>query len=263
MQCFVKTIALFSVLTFAGCQLVRDSDGFYTIESRNKDVSKRQQTQEKKKITALDTDTVSIKDTKRQEIDTKNIDTSKYIDEPANGGMENKQMVVEKMEQVVREAKDDAKHPNRFVVETSANNEEKTVADVIDEMTDEQKNVMYYLIGKAIDEKGGAASDDDDDDDTDEEEEEDMKHNAFENDAEGTYLSHEDMKGILTRAKQLGSMREAVDEAIDNGVITHAADDDYTGRPITATYGVNNIDYLMPEYHNLNNPPACFFDRCV
>ena len=125
MKYFVKTIALFSALTFAGCQLVRDSDGFYTIESRNKDVSKRQQTQEKKKITALDTDTISIKDTKRQEIDTKNIDTSKYIDEPANGGMENKQMVVEKMEQVVREAKDDAKHPNRFVVETSANNEEK------------------------------------------------------------------------------------------------------------------------------------------
>lgn len=125
MQYFVKTIVLCSVLTFSGCQLVRDSNGFYTIESRNKDVSKRQQTQEKKKITALDTDTISIKDTKRQEIDTKNIDTSKYIDEPANGGMENKQIVVEKMEQVVREAKDDAKHPNRFVVETSANNEEK------------------------------------------------------------------------------------------------------------------------------------------
>ena len=103
----------------------KDNSFMFCIESRNKDVSKRQQTQEKKKITALDTDTISIKDTKRQEIDTKNIDTSKYIDEPANGGMENKQMVVEKMEQVVREAKDDAKHPNRFVVETSANNEEK------------------------------------------------------------------------------------------------------------------------------------------
>ena len=135
-----------------------------------------------------------------------------------------------------------------------AANKEKTVADVIDEMTDEQKNVMYYLIGKAIDEKGGAAPDDDDD--TDEEDDEEMKHNAFENDTETTALSHEDMKGILTRAKQLGSMREAVDEAIDNGVIAHAADDDYTGRPITATYGINNIDYLMPEYHNLNNPPA-------
>ena len=37
MKYFVKTIALFSALTFAGCQLVRDSDGFYTIERRKTD----------------------------------------------------------------------------------------------------------------------------------------------------------------------------------------------------------------------------------
>ena len=76
MQCFVKTIALFSVLTFAGCQLARDSDGFYTIESRKKDIN-TQQTQETKKIATLDNDTISIKDKKRQEIETEDVDKSK------------------------------------------------------------------------------------------------------------------------------------------------------------------------------------------
>ena len=125
MQYFVKTIVLCSALTFSGCQSVRDSADFYTIESRNKDVSERQQTQEKKKITALDADTISIKDTKRQEIDTKNIDTSKYIDEPANGGMEDKEMIAKKMEEAVRTANNEPKS-NRFVTEASSYNTERT-----------------------------------------------------------------------------------------------------------------------------------------
>lgn len=125
---------------------------------------------------------------------------------------------------------------------------EKTVKDVFDELTEEQKNVVYYMIGQALEGKGETGKDEEDD--------AEMKHNAFEKDTETTALSHDDMKQIMARAKQLGSMKEAVDEAIDNGVIAHAADDDYTGRPITATYGINNLDYLMPEYRNLNNPPA-------
>lgn len=125
MQCFVKTIALFSVLTFAGCQSVRDSAGFYTIESRNKDVSERQQTQEKKKITALDANTVSIKDAKRQETDAAGVDKSKYINEPVNGGMEDKEMITKKMEEAVRAANNEPKS-NRFVTEARSYNTERT-----------------------------------------------------------------------------------------------------------------------------------------
>ena len=121
MQCFVKTIALFSVLTFAGCQLARDSDGFYTIESRKKDIN-TQQTQETKKIATLDNDTISIKDKKRQEIETEDVDKSKYINEPANGDMSDRQMVIEKTAQAIRGAKDDATRLNRFVFTTSPNN---------------------------------------------------------------------------------------------------------------------------------------------
>ena len=139
-----------------------------------------------------------------------------------------------------------------------ADNKERTVKDVIDEMTEEQKNVMYALIGQAIEnERNGA---DDEEDDT-------VKHNVFDNDAaqRGTYLSHSDMEAIFRDAKRLGSLREAVNEHLEGGVL---AQDDEPGTPTwsiptegmdiatgTQTYGVNDVSMLLPEYHNLNNPP--------
>ena len=125
MQCFVKTIALFSVLTFAGCQLARDSDGFYTIESRKKDIN-TQQTQETKKTAVLDNDTISIKDKKRQEIETEDVDKSKYIDKPANGGMEDKEIIAKKMEEAVRSSNIEIKQQNRFVADVKSNDVVKT-----------------------------------------------------------------------------------------------------------------------------------------
>ena len=121
MKFFVKTIALFSALTFAGCQLVRDSDGFYTIESRKKDVSKQQQAQGTKKTTTLNNDTISIKDTKRQEIEAEDVDKSKYIDKPANGGMEDKEIIAKKMEEAVRSSNIETKQQNRFVADVKSN----------------------------------------------------------------------------------------------------------------------------------------------
>ena len=126
MKYFVKTIALFSVLTFAGCQLVRDSDGFYTIESRKKDVSKQQRTQETKKTTTLDNNTISIKDTKRQEIETEDVDKTKYIDKPANGGMEDKEIIAKKMEEAIQSSNIETKQQNRFVADVKSNDVVKT-----------------------------------------------------------------------------------------------------------------------------------------
>ena len=61
---------------------------------------------------------------------------------------------------------------------------EKTVKDVIDSMTEEQKTVMYAMIGQALEDAG--ANDDDEGD-------EDMKHNVFDNDYnQENYLTHSD-----------------------------------------------------------------------
>lgn len=114
-------------------------------------------------------------------------------------------------------------------------NKEKTVQDVFDEMTEEQKNVIYAMIGMALEEQGGA---DDDEEDNSEGGNEDMKHNVFDQDQyqEENVLSHSDMETIINDAKRYGSLKESF--------LAHAED-----------YGIDNIDYLFPDAKNVTPTP--------
>lgn len=114
-------------------------------------------------------------------------------------------------------------------------NKEKTVQDVFDEMTEEQKNVVYAMIGMALEEQGGA---DDDEEDNSEGGNEDMKHNVFDQDQyqEENVLSHSDMETIINDAKRYGSLKESF--------LAHAED-----------YGIDNIDYLFPDTKNITPTP--------
>ena len=133
---------------------------------------------------------------------------------------------------------------------------ERTVQDVIDSMTDEQKDVMYYLIGQAMDKgdkedsEGGEEAEHSDDDG----EVLEMKHNVFDKETETTeVLSHADQAKIIDRAKKLGSMKDAWDEAVENNeALAHAV---YNDDGTEQKYGIANIDYLFPEYQELNTPP--------
>lgn len=122
---------------------------------------------------------------------------------------------------------------------------EKTVQDVIDSMTEEQRNVMYALVGQALEGKNGG------------EEDPDMKHNVFDNEYDDTQiLSHSDMQNILSDAKRMGSLREAVEENLDGGTLAHAINT--TGMTLATgsqTYGFNDPDMLFPEYRALSNTP--------
>lgn len=114
---------------------------------------------------------------------------------------------------------------------------DKTVQDVIDSMTEEQKNVLYTLVGMAAD---GSFDDEGDDD---------MKHNAFEDDDE--HMAHSvDFSEIIRDAKRCGSLREAV--------IEHGLEDvnyeDYLEHG-KATYGIDQIDTLFPDFKNINPIP--------
>ena len=130
---------------------------------------------------------------------------------------------------------------------------EKTVEDVFNELTEEQKNVVYYMIGAALEQaKGEEAKHSDDNDE--EGEEEVMKHNAFEGSvATSNTLSHDDMTKIFADAKKCGSLKEAF--------LAHGESDaDYT--PATGDngtagtdYGIQYLNYLFPENKSLNNPP--------
>ena len=118
---------------------------------------------------------------------------------------------------------------------------EKTVQDVIDSMNEEQKNVLYALVGMAAE----SAADDDTTDEDD-----DMKHNIFEGDNEMNTLAHaEDFAEILRDAKRYGSLKES---AIQHGYEDLTVDDVLQHDD----YGIGNIDYLFPDYRNVTNQPG-------
>lgn len=125
-----------------------------------------------------------------------------------------------------------------------ANEQERTVADVFDEMTDEQKTVVYALIGQALEDAGVEDDDEDYEDyEDDDEGDDDMKHNVFDTDEmqNENVLSHSDMEMIIADGKRYGSLKESF--------LAHAGDD------ATVAYGIENIDYLFPEAVNLNKTP--------
>ena len=117
---------------------------------------------------------------------------------------------------------------------------EKTVQDVIDSMTEEQKTVMYAMVGQALEEAGVT-------DEEDDKEEKDMKHNVFDNDTEtqGNFLSHSDQEDILKMAKstQVGSFQAALEIYADNNDLQH----DATSSGFVQQ-GSGNVYNLFPEY---------------
>ena len=111
---------------------------------------------------------------------------------------------------------------------------EKTVKDVFDTLTEEQKNVVYALIGQALE----SNSADDNMEHSESEGGNEMKHNVFDQDEMNgnDTLSHAEMEAIIADGKRFGSMKESF--------LAHAEE-----------YGIKSIDYLFPEPKTLNNPP--------
>ena len=112
---------------------------------------------------------------------------------------------------------------------------DKTVKDVIDTMTEEQKTVLYAMVGQAL-EEGGAI-------DEDEEGGNDMKHNLFENDniQSNDVLTHADQEAILNLAKSssVGSFKAAME------IYAEQNSD-------TLTHGIDDIESLFPDYKDVN-----------
>ena len=117
---------------------------------------------------------------------------------------------------------------------TMDDKKEKTVKDVFDTLTEEQKNVVYALIGQALE----SNSADDNMEHSESEGGNEMKHNVFEQDEMNVNdtLSHAEMEAIIADGKRFGSMKESF--------LAHAEE-----------YGIKSIDYLFPEPKTLNNPP--------
>lgn len=109
-----------------------------------------------------------------------------------------------------------------------ASDGEKTVADVFNTLTEEQKTVVYALVGQALEDAGAG-----DDDDEDEGGDDNMKHNVFDSETDnGDVLSHSEMQAIFSDAKRYGSLKDSV--------IAH---------------GIEDIDYLFPDAKTTTNTP--------
>lgn len=123
--------------------------------------------------------------------------------------------------------------PEEKIEEEKSMAREKTVQDVFNELTEEQKQVVYALIGQALEDAQGGEDEGD----------YEMKQNVFDNDEmySGNVLSHSDMMDIISDAKRYGSMKDSF--------LAH-----------TQNYGIENVDFLFPDPENVNMPPT-FIER--
>lgn len=116
----------------------------------------------------------------------------------------------------------------------------RTIGDIIETMTDEQKDVLTYLVDQAL----GEDSDDDQDSAPADNvahsatKEANVKHNVFDSTASdrGPKLEHSQIKAIFADAEAYGTLSESV--------MAHAQ-----------TYGISNIELLFPDAKEMNNPP--------
>lgn len=110
-------------------------------------------------------------------------------------------------------------------------NKERTVQDVFDTLNEEQKTVVYALIGQALDDSNQNENNEKEGNDN-------MKHNVFDQDQKEkeNVLTHADMENIISDGKRYGSLKDSF--------LAHAQE-----------YGIENIDFLFPEAKNVNNQP--------
>lgn len=116
--------------------------------------------------------------------------------------------------------------------------DDETVGDVFNSLTEKQKKVFYFMLAKAMNEEK-ADGEDDKNKDTNNKEENTVKHNVFDqttDETNGGTLSHDAMNAIIKDTKRFGTMKESY--------LQHADE-----------YGIENIEYLFPEAHNLNETP--------
>lgn len=126
--------------------------------------------------------------------------------------------------------------------EDDAEEDEESVIDVLETLTDKQRMAVGYLIAK--NEKNESST---------EKENDDMSHSLFENggqhdEQETTVLSHADIIEIVDSAKRSGSLRDAINDYLDGAVLAHSIDT--TGMDVATgkqTYGINDISMFFPD----------------
>lgn len=175
-----------------------------------------------------------------------------YIDSIMSHGEESdEEAIIYTGEELELSHSDDDKNQNKTKKETTKEEKpvaeekkEKTIQDVFDEFTDEQKDVVYALIGMAVEDASAGNEDNSEGDD------EDMKHNVFDNDEvyQNNVITHADQEGIIAMAKQsnVGTFQNALEAYADDNNLQHDA--------ISSGFnqsGDGNVTMLFPEYQEV------------
>ena len=144
---------------------------------------------------------------------------------------ENKEVVEETKEEVVEETTEEINH--------SEEAGEKTVGEIFDTLTEEQKNAVYAIVCEALEEKESKEGEDN------------MKHNVFEKDNknESAFIAHGDQKAILDTAKKVGSFQDALAMYAEENSLSHA-DTEAAASGFNQVADTNgySVDTLFPEY---------------
>lgn len=145
-------------------------------------------------------------------------------------------VVMEHSEESEKEEEKEMNEKNSEIKHTDTENE-KTVQEVFDTLTEEQKEVVYAIIGEAVEDAKNNVEEDD------EEGEENMKHNVFDNDAREEVLIHSEfVKNAIADAKKYGSMRESFIAHADEEGLEWGKNNDFTA--------------LFPDATNINREPV-------
>lgn len=146
-------------------------------------------------------------------------------------------------EPVLKHAEEEAKGEENVEDKKKEAPAGKTVKEIYDTLNDDQKELLNFMVAKALeDAKDGGEADEEDED-----EEKDMKHNLFDSSTEmydENVLSHAEIKGYaneITQAavgdiKRYGSLRDSV--------LAHAEE-----------YGIENLSLLFPDAKNITDSP--------
>lgn len=111
----------------------------------------------------------------------------------------------------------------------------RTIQDIFDTFTSDEKKVAFFLIGQAIKESGSMEQSDIPNIDDESEENDTMKHNVFENNQinnDETVLSHAEIEEIFRDTKQYGTLK--------NSALAH---------------GITKIEYLFPDAKTVTPTP--------
>ena len=164
--------------------------------------------------------------------------TDKTVNDILNGMSEAKKNVLYYMLAKVSETDEEAENDDTIEdsdIRHADVSGGRTIQDIFDTFTPDEKKVAFFLIGKAIEESGSMEQSDIPNIDDESEENETMKHNVFENnqvDNDETVLSHAEIEEIFRDTKQYGTLK--------NSALAH---------------GITNIEYLFPDAKTVTPTP--------